>query len=98
MDIFGLKFEKKDKNVVMSEIESKYIKTDTDTEQIEQKRTASLEVIFEDDFEDGLSDNWEIVSGNPIVVNGMLTADQDTWLLVGDQSWKNVSVEFNTNF
>ena len=53
--------------------------------------------MFEDDFEKGLSDAWEIVSGNPIVVNGTLSADQDTWLLVGDPSWDNYSVEFTTD-
>ena len=51
-------------------------------------------VLFEDDFDSGLSDAWEIVSGNPIVVNGTLSTDQDTWLLVGDPTWTNYSVEF----
>ena len=51
-------------------------------------------VLFEDDFGSGLSDAWEIVSGNPIVVNGMLSADQDTWLLVGDPAWTDYTVEF----
>lgn len=55
------------------------------------------DVLFEDDFEDGLSDAWEVISGNPIVVNGMLTADQDTWLMVGDPSWENYSIEFDTD-
>jgi len=54
-------------------------------------------ILFEDDFENGLSDAWEVVSGNPMVVNGMLTTDRDTWLLVGDPSWKNYSVEFVTD-
>ncbi len=35
-----------------------------------------------------------MVSGNPVVVNGTLSADQDTWLLVGDPTWTNYSVEF----
>ena len=51
-------------------------------------------ILFEDDFETALSDAWEIVSGNPIVVNGTLSADRDTWLLVGDPTWTNYSVEF----
>jgi len=51
-------------------------------------------VLFEDDFGSGLSDAWEIVYGNPIVINGTLSADQDTWLLVGDPTWTNYSVEF----
>jgi hypothetical protein len=52
------------------------------------------EILFEDDFETGLSNAWEVVSGNPIVVNGTLSADRDTWLLVGDSTWTNYSVEF----
>ncbi len=51
-------------------------------------------ILFEDDFDDGLSNAWEMVSGNPVVVNGTLSADQDTWLLVGDPTWTNYSVEF----
>ncbi len=53
-------------------------------------------ILFEDDFETGFSDSWEIVSGNPIVVNGTLSTDRDTWLMVGDPSWVNYSVEFTT--
>ena len=51
-------------------------------------------VLFEDNFDAGLSEVWELVSGNPIVVNGTLSADRDTWLLVGDPTWTNYSVEF----
>ena len=54
-------------------------------------------VLFEDNFDTGLSEAWEIVSGNPIVVNGMLSADQVSWLMVGDPTWKNYSIEFNTD-
>ncbi len=54
-------------------------------------------ILFEDDFESGLLDAWEVVSGNPIVVNGTLSTDQDTWLLVGDPGWENYSIEFRTN-
>ena len=54
-------------------------------------------ILFEDNFDDGLSDAWEIVIGSPIIVNGMLSTDQHTWLLVGDPNWKNYSVEFNTD-
>ena len=53
--------------------------------------------LFEDNFDTGLSEAWEIVSGNPIVVNGMLSADQVSWLMVGDPTWKNYSIEFNTD-
>ena len=55
------------------------------------------EILFEDDFETGLAKTWEVVSGNPIVVNGMLTADQNTWVVVGDPTWTNYSVEFTAS-
>ncbi len=55
------------------------------------------DVLFEDDFEDGLSEAWEVISGNPIIVNGMLTADQDTWIAVGDPTWTDYSVEFKAS-
>jgi len=54
-------------------------------------------VLFENNFDLGLSEAWEIVLGNPIVVNGMLSADQDTWLIVGDPTWTNYSVEFKAD-
>lgn len=53
-------------------------------------------ILFEDNFETGLSEAWEVVSGNPFVVNGMLASDQDTWLFVGDPSWINYSIEYDT--
>jgi hypothetical protein len=54
-------------------------------------------VLFEDNFDAGLSPDWEVISGNPIIVNGMLTTAQDTWLLVGDPEWINYSLEFRTD-
>jgi hypothetical protein len=54
-------------------------------------------ILFEDDFEQGLSDSWEVISGNPVVVNGMLSSDRDTWILVGDPNWTNYSVEFDAD-
>lgn len=68
------------------------------TPRAEMMKSTEPAILFEDDFEDGLSDEWDVVSGNPLIVNGKLTTDQDTWLLVGDPNWENVSVEFNTNF
>jgi hypothetical protein len=68
----------------------------TDTLQPTPKATSRPKpaVIFEDNFDQGLSDEWEVVMGNPIVVNGMLSSDQDTWILVGDPEWTDYSVEF----
>jgi len=51
-------------------------------------------VLFEDNFDQGLSEDWEVISGNPMIVDGMLTSDQDVWLMVGNLAWKNYSVEF----
>jgi hypothetical protein len=51
-------------------------------------------VLFEDNFDTGLSPLWEVVSGEPIIVNGKLAASQDTWIVVGDPNWTNYSVEY----
>jgi len=59
--------------------------------------TPQAAILFEGDFEDGLSDAWEVISGNPVVVNGMLTADQNTWVAVGDPTWTDYSVEFRAS-
>ena len=74
------------------------IPTNAETSTPEPTAPPQPAILFEDNFENGLSNAWEVVSGNPMIVNGKLTTDQDTWLLVGDPSWKNISVEFNTNF
>jgi hypothetical protein len=37
------------------------------------------------------------VYGKPIAVNGVLTADQDTLLMVGDTNWKDYAVEFDAD-
>jgi DNA-binding CsgD family transcriptional regulator len=51
-------------------------------------------ILFEDNFDQGLSGSWNIVSGNPVVVNGQLTADQNSWLSIGDSSWTDYRVQF----
>lgn len=52
-------------------------------------------VLFEDNFDAGLSPSWEIISGNPMVVNGMLSSSEDSLIMVGDPSWKNYSIEYD---
>ena len=58
-------------------------------------------VLFTDDFEEGLNPEWAIVSGDPIAVKndfGMwrLRATSDnTWLSIGDDSWKNYEITFD---
>lgn len=53
--------------------------------------------LFSDDFNTGLSSGWQVVYGKPIAVNGVLTADQDTLLMVGDTNWKDYAVEFDAD-
>jgi hypothetical protein len=52
-------------------------------------------ILFADNFDQGLSKAWGIVSGNPVVVNGELTSDNNTWLKIGDNSWTDYMVQFN---
>jgi len=54
-----------------------------------------IPILFADDFNSGISPQWQVVSGNPIVVNGALSATENTWLVVGNSSWKNYSIEFD---
>jgi len=75
--------------------ETKLVSTETFTP--EPTAPPQPAILFEDDFETGLSNDWEVVLGKPIIVNGTLSTDQDTWLLVGDSSWQNYSVEFITD-
>ena len=51
--------------------------------------------LFADNFDQGLSKSWSVVSGNPVVVNGQLTSDQDTWLRIGDNSWTDYTVQLD---
>jgi len=52
-------------------------------------------VLFEDNFDNGRSSSWQVVSGNPVIANDALTTDNEATLLVGDSSWVNYSVEFD---
>lgn len=58
---------------------------------------AQVTILFQDNFDGGLSSYWQVLSGAPVVVNGMLTADQDTWLAVGDASWTDLVIEFDAD-
>lgn len=53
--------------------------------------------LFQDGFNSGLSPSWQIVSGNPMVVNDVLTTDKDTWLAIGDDRWINYTIEFEAD-
>jgi DNA-binding CsgD family transcriptional regulator len=56
-----------------------------------------VSILFQDNFDGGLSPYWQVITGSPVIVNGMLTADQDTWLAVGDASWTDYVIEFNAD-
>lgn len=59
--------------------------------------TQDATILFEDDFNDGLDQQWSIESGNPIVVNGALTSDETTWLIIGDSSWTDYVIDFEAD-
>ncbi|MFC1879100.1 hypothetical protein ACFLZW_04235 [Chloroflexota bacterium] len=52
-------------------------------------------ILFQDNFDNGLSPEWQVVSGKPAVANGHLTsASNSSWLMVGDPRWTNYKIEF----
>ena len=53
--------------------------------------------LFSDNFDTGLSSGWQVAYGNPLVVNGLLTTDSDTMLIVGDSSWRDYAVEYDAS-
>jgi hypothetical protein len=56
--------------------------------------TSEPNILFFDDFEDGLDPAWEVVSGEVIVVNGRLTATEGgATLMVGDPSWSDYVIQ-----
>jgi len=57
--------------------------------------TPRPEVLFEDDFNTGLKEQWLVVSGTPLVVDKHLTGDGDFVLWIGDGSWENYGVTFD---
>ena len=51
--------------------------------------------IFKDDFNNGLGAGWQVLFGNPMVVDDRLTATEETWLIAGNSSWTNYEVRFD---
>ena len=51
--------------------------------------------LFSDNFNDGLDPAWTTIFGDPIVVNGQLTASESTMVSVGDASWTDYQVSFD---
>ena len=50
-------------------------------------------VLVDENFNNGLSDQWQILYGEPILSNGKLTASSDLWLAIGDPAWRNVQID-----
>lgn len=52
-------------------------------------------VLFFENFDRGLGQQISLLSGNVNIVNGeLVSAENNTILMIGDNSWKNYSVEF----
>lgn len=71
--------------------------TYTPTPSITPTPTPNL-ILFEDNFDFGVSSEWRIQTGNPISVNGQLSATTETWLLVGDPSWTDYEIQFDLEY
>lgn len=50
--------------------------------------------LLADNFDLGLSQDWIYLSGDPYVAYDRLTADEQSWLVVGDPSWSDYTVDF----
>ncbi len=59
-------------------------------------QVSGMPLPFEDDFENSLNPNWIIQGVKPVVVNGELQTSGETWLFIGDQTWKDYRVEIST--
>jgi DNA-binding CsgD family transcriptional regulator len=57
----------------------------------------TLTILMRDTFDDGL-DQWQVLTGDPLIVNGELTGKegQTSWLATGDPNWRNIKVEILT--
>ncbi|HJZ06115.1 MAG TPA: hypothetical protein VJ327_09780 [Patescibacteria group bacterium] len=50
--------------------------------------------LFEDNFDSGLSNRWEITGSRPVIGEGQLWArDGFAWMSVGEETWKDYRVE-----
>lgn len=55
------------------------------------------EILFIDNFDAGLSSGWQVAYGNPLMVNGLLTTDEDTMMIIGNSEWTDYAVEFDAD-
>lgn len=63
--------------------------TPTNTSTVTFTPIAPGTVLFEDNFDQGLSPNWTVIFGDPIIAQGQLSGNGRTFISVGDVSWKN---------
>ena len=65
----------------------------TPTETIAPSPTIS-NIIFENNFSEGFSDEWEVVSGDYNIVDGMLISESNNLLLAyGEIEWTDYEIE-----
>lgn len=51
-------------------------------------------ILFEDNFDNGLSAKWQTIAGEPRVTDGRLVGSPDVWLTL-PESWTNYQVSFD---
>jgi hypothetical protein len=56
-----------------------------------------LNILYSDNFDLRLGAEWKTIYGDPFIVNETLTADQETFLLIGDSSWSDYSIELDAH-
>jgi hypothetical protein len=52
-------------------------------------------ILFQDNFDNGFSPEWEVVEGRAIITNGKLYAEDPSTFLVGESWWENYIIEFD---
>jgi hypothetical protein len=55
--------------------------------------TATPVILFQDDFDNGLSPQWNVLGGEYSIINDMVTTNEDVGLRVGDSSWGDYKVQ-----
>jgi hypothetical protein len=69
--------------------------TSTNTPQPTQSPTSSVPALFFDDFNNGKSGEWQLISGDePVIVNGSLTFEGTTTNMIIDQEWTDYELSF----
>lgn len=72
--------------------------TDTQTPTTTPTETATpIPPLASTDFDAGLPSDWSVYLGDPLIVNGMLSANAPAWLEMGDSNWTDIKVEYDVN-